>query len=174
MRLCWGDFCLSSCRYLFFFRFGLRKASSWGLGVPSNKCRWEGTNKMPRMDLECSKALCALLSTLTWALLTTHHHGRAVLDGPTPLIQWEMGDWNKKRGNKTWSKQERNPRDIPISNSARDSAFSGSRWDPNTDGSGKMLPSWYFCSSRSQGNSRQKMDFPAVEKLGQTFELLDT
>lgn len=35
-----------------------------------------------------------------------------------------------------------------------------------------MLSSWYSWSSQSQGNSRQKMDFPAVEKLGQTFELL--
>lgn len=35
-----------------------------------------------------------------------------------------------------------------------------------------MLSSWYSWSSQSQGNFRQKMDFPAVEKLGQTLELL--
>lgn len=91
----------------------------------------------------------------------------------TPWTQWETGNRNNTSKHKTGSKQELAPRGFPIWKAPRDSALSGSRWDPNTNGSGKMLSSWYFWSSRSQGNSRQEMDFPAGKKLGQTFELLD-
>lgn len=82
---------------------------------------------------------------LTWAPLEKHHPDRAALvsalDAPTPF--WSSGkqvtEMEERAG--TWSKQELPPQGIPIFNAPHDSALSGSRWDPNTNGSGKMLSS---------------------------------